>query len=115
MITAEHARHALRGARVDAADDAVRVAAAHHHRISLALEIEVVGVAALRRAPGSGPRCAARAGRCRISSSPVRLRAFVIHVSGRFRLLRGSDNGRTGFHKNSRRGSVGLRACAVRC
>ena len=43
----EHARHGLGGGGVDAADDAMRVAAAHHHRIGLARPVDVVGVAAL--------------------------------------------------------------------
>ena len=42
----EHARHGLGGGGIDAADDAMRVAAAHHHRIGLARPVDVVGVAA---------------------------------------------------------------------
>ena len=45
-IDAEHARHLARGRDVDALDHAVRDAAAHDHRIGLAGELDVVGVAA---------------------------------------------------------------------
>ena len=42
----EHAGHRLRGRGVDAADDTVRVAAAHHHGIGLPGYVDVVGIAA---------------------------------------------------------------------
>ncbi len=45
-INAEHARHGLGGGGVDALDDAVRDRTAHHYRIRLTREINVVGVAA---------------------------------------------------------------------
>ena len=46
-IDPEHARHGARGRGVDALDHAMRDAAAHDHRIGLAGELDVVGVAAL--------------------------------------------------------------------
>ena len=46
-IDREHPRHRARRRGVDAADDAVRHMAAHHHRIGLAGEVDVVGVMAL--------------------------------------------------------------------
>ena len=45
-IDRQHARHRLGGGGVDAADDAMGNAAAHHHRIGLAGPADVVGVAA---------------------------------------------------------------------
>jgi hypothetical protein len=50
VLAGEHAEHAgqrPRGGRVDAADDAVGVAAAHHHGIGLPGNVEVVGIAAV--------------------------------------------------------------------
>jgi hypothetical protein len=44
---AQHARHRLRLFGVDALQHAVRHLAAHHHRIGLVRQIEVVGIAAL--------------------------------------------------------------------
>ena len=46
-IDAEHARHFPRRLGVDGADDAVGVAAAHHHRIGLAGQADVVGIMSL--------------------------------------------------------------------
>ena len=43
-IDREHPRHRARGGRVDAADDPMRVMAAHHHRIGLARQAHVVGI-----------------------------------------------------------------------
>ena len=43
----EHARHRLGGAGIDRADDAVRLAAAHHHGIGLAGAGHIVGITAL--------------------------------------------------------------------
>ena len=61
-IDAKHARHRARGRGVDALDHAMRDAAAHHHRIGLAGELDVVGVAALaahqRGVLGAGHRLA---------------------------------------------------------
>ena len=45
-IDPEHARHGAGRRAVDPANDAVRVAAAHHHRIDLAGQADIVGVAA---------------------------------------------------------------------
>ena len=45
-VDGEHARHALRLRGVDAADDAVRITAAHDHAIGLARKIDVIGKAA---------------------------------------------------------------------
>ena len=46
-VNAEHAGHGARLGGIDAAQDAVRVAAAQHHQVGLAVEIYVVGVLAL--------------------------------------------------------------------
>ncbi len=48
----EHARHLFGLGQIDALEEAVRVAAAHHHRIGLARQIDVVGVAALAAQKG---------------------------------------------------------------
>jgi hypothetical protein len=45
-IDAEHPRHGARRRGVDALDHPVGVTAAHHHRIDLARQLDVVGVAA---------------------------------------------------------------------
>ena len=42
----QHARHGLGGVGIDAADDPVRLARAHHHRIGLVRQVDIVGVAA---------------------------------------------------------------------
>jgi hypothetical protein len=44
-IDAEHARQRARGRDIDRADDPVGVAAAHHHRMGLAREADIVGEA----------------------------------------------------------------------
>jgi len=42
-VDAEHAGHCLRRRRVDGEDAGVRVRRAHHHRIGLPRDLEVVG------------------------------------------------------------------------
>ena len=44
---AEHARQGARGGGVDGADAGMRVRAAHHHRVGLPLQAEIVGEAPL--------------------------------------------------------------------
>ena len=61
-IDRKHARHFPGRVGVDGADHAMAVAAAHHHRIGLAGQADVVGIAALRRAAASDLRCAAPTG-----------------------------------------------------
>ncbi len=46
-IDAEHARHRPRGCRVDRANEPMGVAAAHHHRMGLTGDADIVGKAAL--------------------------------------------------------------------
>ena len=66
-VDREHAGHRARRRGVDAADDAVRDMAAHHHRISLAGQADIVGVMPLAAQQHRVFASAAPAGRSQTS------------------------------------------------
>ena len=83
------------------------VAAAHHHRIGLARQVDVVGIAALAAHQLGVFGARAPAGRCRIWSAPMRLRCVLSSMSGK--LVRGSSV--TSRHDSQER-RAGLQGCA---